>query len=211
MTDHLLERWGGHPVRAIRDVAVFLCAFAVLFSVAWSFINFHGGRAVVRRKRSLVDTSTMLLFFAGFSWLLGRRVGVLPAGWADLEPAAIGLGLALVLTGAVVNVLARHQLGPTWANQIAIYDGHQLLTRGFFGLVRHPLYASTIWMFLGAALAYLNWAAFLATVVVFIPAMHLRASQEERLLLEAFPAYANYRRQIGEFFPKLSAAKKQDL
>jgi len=207
MMDPLWARWQGHPARAVRDVAVFLCAFAVLFSVAWSFLNFHQGRAVVRRKRSVVDTSTMLLFFAGFSWLLERPLGVVATGDAALEWVAIFGGLVLVLIGAVVNVLGRHQLGPTWANQIAIYEGHQLLTRGCFGRVRHPLYASIIWMFLGAALAYLNWAALLATVAIFIPAMHFRARQEERLLLDTFPGYAAYRVRTGEFFPRWSIAK----
>ena len=203
MMDQLLLRWSGHPIRAVRDVTMCLCALAVLFSVAWSFLNFHQRRRVVRAQRSVVDTGTMLLFFAGFSWLIGRQVGMLASATAAVELAALLLGLPLVLLGTAVNVLARHQLGPTWANQIAIYEGHEMLTRGFFGLVRHPLYASLIWMFIGVAVACLNWAALLATVTVFIPAMHLRAGQEERLLSEAFPGYATYRQRVGEFFPRL--------
>ena len=211
MLDQLLERWKGQPAHAVRDVVMFLCAFAVLFSVAWSFLNFHQRRRVARGRRSVVDTSTMLLFFAGFSWLLGRQVGALARPPATLDLAGILIGIPVVLTGAVVNVLGRHQLGPTWANQIAIYEGHEIQIHGLFALVRHPLYASIIWMFLGAALASLNWAALLATTLVFVPAMRLRARQEERLLLETFPEYAAYRRRTGEFFPRLFTAKHQPL
>lgn len=207
MIDLLQHRWQGHPAHSLRDATAFLCAFAVLFSVTWSFLNYHGRRPVARGRRSAVDTSTMLLFFAGYSCLLARNVGALRVASAAWEWAAVIAGLPGVVVGAAVNVLGRWQLGSAWANQIALYEGHELLTRGLFGVVRHPLYASIIWMFLGASVAYLNWACLLATLAVFVPAMHVRARQEEHLLSGAFPQYAAYRRKTGEFFPKLSVTQ----
>ncbi len=207
MISHWQQRWEGHPDEACRDVAVFLCAFAVLFSVTWSFLNFHEARPVARRKRSVVDTFSMVLFFVLFSWLVVRRVGVLGGMPPSIKMAALCVGVAVVVIGCVVNVVGRHQLGGTWANQIAIYRDHQLLSRGLFGLVRHPLYASTIWMFLGASLAFWNPAALLSTLGLFIPAMWYRARQEEELLLERFPEYAIYRERTGAFFPKFSLVK----
>ena len=202
-----LERWQGHPERVGRDVVILVCAFAVLFSVAWSFLNYHQNRPVARRQRSVVDTFTMLLFFAGFSFLLGRQIGVLTRVPPAVAGFALFLGLAVVVLGSVVNVLGRHYLGATWSNQISIYRDQRLLTGGLFAWVRHPLYASTIWMFLGAGLAYLNAAAVLATVLIFIPAMWYRARQEERLLTGAFPEYETYRRNTGAFFPRFRTTK----
>jgi len=205
------QRWAGQPEDAVRDVVIFLCALAVLFSVAWSFVNYHGRRPVAHGQRSAVDTFTMLLFFVGFSWLLTHRVGEvqrLPVGVAKV---ALRLGLALVVVGAGVNVIGRHQLGANWANQIAIYQRHELQTGGAFRLVRHPLYASLIWMFLGASLAHVNWAAGAATVCVFIPAMYYRSRQEERMLISTFPEYGAYRNRIGAFFPKLFHRRSRPL
>lgn len=202
MTRSLFERWQAHPELAIRDIGLCLCAFAVLFSVTWSFLNYHHRRSVKRGRRSIVDTFTMLLFLWVFAWLVSRSIGVFVVPPA-LQLICIISGMALVMVGTWVNVVGRHQLGSTWSNQIAIYDQHHLLTNGLFGFVRHPLYASTIWMFLGASLAYLNWAALAATLLIFIPAMYYRAGQEERLLSETFPDYSAYRRRTGTFFPKL--------
>lgn len=211
MIRHGIERWVGHPEYAFRDLAVLACAAAVLFSVAWSFLNYHHQRPVRRGQRSIVDTLTMMIFYAGYSCLLARDVGAVPAPGRALELTAIFLGTLVVGFGCVVNVMARHQLGATWSNQIVIYDGHQLLTRGWFRFVRHPLYASLIWMFLGASLAFLNCAALLASLLVFVPAMGYRARQEERLLLANFPEYHQYRRCTGAFFPRLSGAYCQPL
>lgn len=198
-----IHRWAEQPEIAGRDAVIFLCTLAVLFSVAWSFLNHHGRRPVAHGQRSAVDTLTMLIFFVGFSWLLTHRVGEVRGMSGGLARAALLLGLALVVLGAGVNVIGRHQLGVNWANQIAIYQRHELQTDGTFRWVRHPLYASLIWMFLGASLAHLNWAAGAATALIFIPAMYYRAWQEERMLIHTFPEYVFYQSRTGTFFPKL--------
>jgi protein-S-isoprenylcysteine O-methyltransferase Ste14 len=197
------QRWLGHPGYLARDGLVFACAVATLLSVAWSFLHYHRGRRIVKRQRSAVDTLTMLLFFVVFARLVAQRIGSLANVPAAVKWPALGAGTALVLLGCLVNIAGRHQLGAIWADQVTLYQEHQLRLDGWFRWVRHPLYASTIWMFLGASLAYLNYAALGATCLIFIPAMHYRASQEERLLQEHFPEYLQYQRQTGRFFPRL--------
>ena len=56
----------------------------------------------------------------------------------------------------------------------------------------------------GASLVFENPLALLAAFGVFLPAMAYRARQEETALAAEFPAYAEYRRRTGMFFPKLS-------
>jgi protein-S-isoprenylcysteine O-methyltransferase Ste14 len=77
-----------------------------------------------------------------------------------------------------------------------------MIQKGMYRFVRHPLYASIIWMFFGASFVYMNYAALLANVCVFIPAMYYRAKQEERLLAQEFPEYQAYQKAVGMFFPK---------
>jgi protein-S-isoprenylcysteine O-methyltransferase Ste14 len=111
------------------------------------------------------------------------------------------VGTIAVVVGATVNVLGRHSLGRNWANQVTVYESQTLVTSGIFGWLRHPLYASLIWMFVGAALAYHNAAAMAAALLLFVPAMYYRSGQEEHLLSERFPEYAAYRARTGRFFP----------
>lgn len=205
--DPLLLRWSGRPELAVRDVVVFACAFATLFSVAWSFLNYHNRRPVARKKRSVVDTFTMTLFFVGFSTCLSREIGVVRVVSEAVEMGLLLIGLAVVICGCVVNVVGRSQLGSTWSNQISIYDQHKLIVRGMFKLVRHPLYASIIWMFIGASVAYLNYVTFFMTLLIFIPAMCLRARQEEAILVNVFPEYQSYREQTGMFLPRVHRSR----
>ena len=83
---------------------------------------------------------------------------------------------------------------------------HLIVQDGPYRFVRHPLYASLLWMFLGASAAYLNWLAALETLLVFLPAMTYRAALEERALEGRFgEAYAAYRARTPRFFPRPSA------
>ncbi len=179
-----------------------VCAAVVLVAVALNFLKARDAGPVDRVTRSPVATVTMLLFLA-VAWAIVRfRVGVLPLASGPLAAGLSVAGAGAVIAGAIVNVLGRLELGGNWADQVTVYRTQTLVTRGVFRYVRHPLYASLIWMFCGAAFAHHNWAALAATLAVFVPAMHYRAGQEERLLEERFPGYARYRSAVPRFFPR---------
>jgi protein-S-isoprenylcysteine O-methyltransferase Ste14 len=178
---------------------VTLCTISVLTAVFTNFQLARGSRAIRAKRKSVVETGSMLAFFFGFYALIRLRIGVheIPGSY---YPMAI-VGLLLLVLGAAVNIKGRFALGRNWGNQVIIYEDHSLVTGGIYRIVRHPLYASLIWMFLGASLVFQNWAALLATVLIFLPGMYYRAQQEEKALAAQFPGFKEYRNQTGMFFP----------
>jgi protein-S-isoprenylcysteine O-methyltransferase Ste14 len=178
---------------------VTLCTVAVLTAV---FINFRlarGSRVIHTKRNSVVETGSMLAFFVLVYLLIRFRIGVyeIPAAY---YPVAIA-GLILVILGTTLNILGRFALGRNWGNQVIIYQDHTLVTGGVYRIVRHPLYAGLIWMFIGAALVFQNWAALAVTLVLFIPGMYHRGRQEEKALIAQFPGYVEYRNRTGMLFP----------
>ena len=145
----------------------------------------------------------MLLFFFGFYAIIRTGTGRIALEFSPLKVALMVAGALLVIAGGAVNVKGRVDLGKNWGNQIRIYGDHTFVTGGTYRLVRHPLYASLVWMFLGASLIYQNYLALLAALFIFIPFMRYRATQEEELLAKEFSAYAEYQKEVGMFFPKL--------
>jgi protein-S-isoprenylcysteine O-methyltransferase Ste14 len=191
------------PVTFAVSMVVGICAALVLIGVASSFFEARRAGEVERRQRSVVATGRMLLFFAGVFVLLRTGVGVVPVGSRVVRIVLAIVGLVPVVVGCAVNLLGRIRLGANWANQATVYRNQTLVTAGIFAWVRHPLYASLIWMSIGASVAYRNWAALAATLLVFVPAMHHRAGQEEALLEQRFPEYRDYRSHVGRLFPRL--------
>jgi protein-S-isoprenylcysteine O-methyltransferase Ste14 len=184
------------------SVTVVLCVLAVMVSVAINFMEARRG-GVLQEKRSVVATFSMSLFFLLFYMLLRFRIGELEIENLKLRLVLLALGTAVILTGCVVNILGRFWLKGNWADHIRLYAEQTLVTSGPYKLVRHPLYASLIWMFMAASLIYLNWAGMLSTVMIFVPFMYYRARQEEFMLSARFPEYQEYRGRVGMFFPRI--------
>ena len=181
---------------------IMLCVLVIFVAIFINFIS-RNMQKVKSEKRSIVETGTMTLFFLIFYLVIRFKFGVIGLNNLSARIALIILGLLIIIIGCIVNVKGRLALGRNWANQIKIYANQTFVNEGMYGAVRHPLYASLIWMFYGACLIYLNYTAFLLNTLIFIPFMYYRAKQEEKLLLKQFKNYKNYVLKVGMFFPKL--------
>lgn len=184
------------------NIIVILCVFFVFIAVLIDFVEFQKRKQVKKEKKSIVETGTMFVFFFFFYFLIRFSVGQIDVLYLPLKIFIMVFGLLILIFGCIVNVKGRMKLGKNWSNQIKIYDDHYFVSSGVYGFVRHPLYASIIWMFFGASLIYLNPFAFLANTFIFIPFMYYRAKQEENLLIKEFENYKSYQIKVGMFFPK---------
>ncbi len=186
---------------ALVNVAAAGCIGSALAAVAVNHVLRRPAADVRRRVRSPVATASMLAFLVAVVVPLRLRLGVVPLA-EPARRAVMLVGLALLAAGAVLNVAGRVSLGRNWADQVTVYRDQALVQRGAYALVRHPLYASITGMFLGAALIHRNAVVLGATLAVFLPAVVVRARQEERLLARRFPEYDAYRRRVGMLLPR---------
>ena len=191
------------PIEAIIIIIIAGCILSILISVLISFINYDDRTDTKKEKKSFVETGSMLFFAFVFYLAIKFNLLVIENTPLILRLVLLMAGTILTVLGTYINVKGRSELGKYWANQIKIYEDHKLLTTGMFGIFRHPLYASLIMVFYGISLIYLNMAGVILNTFVFIPFMHYRAKQEEKLLSERFKEYNEYRKQVGLFFPKL--------
>jgi protein-S-isoprenylcysteine O-methyltransferase Ste14 len=175
----------------------------VLVAVVVDFSEFGNKREIKKEKKSIIATGTMLLFSFLFYVLIISGIGEIAGVPVLLKMILRVTGSFLLIAGAIVNILGRIALGKNWANQVTIYKDQRFVSNGVFAIVRHPLYASLIWMFFGASFVYLNLLAFFLNIIIFIPFMHYRARQEEEFLEMEFGAYKNYKKKVGMFFPNL--------
>lgn len=184
-------------------IVLALCATAIIFSIISNFLLAQDAGNSKKEKKSLVETGTMSLFFLLFFLLIKYRLILLEIDLLH-KPVYLITGIAIVLVGTIFNIWGRIYLGNNWANQIKIYKNQTLVTGGPFKIVRHPLYASLIWIFFGASIYFSNISAFLANLLIFTPFMYYRAKQEERILKNEFKEYAKYSKKTGMFFPKFA-------
>jgi len=193
----------------VIQTIICLCVFSIFLSVFINFALFSKNTIVQKQKKSIVETGTMTLFFFVFYLILVSRLGVISVSQSFLKELLMVLGTIIIVTGCIINIKGRFNLGKNWANQINIYQEHTLVQTGMYRIVRHPLYSSTILMFYGACLAYRNAVSLIAVTAVFVPFMYYRARQEEILLEQKFPQYHEYKLCTGMLLPKILKRKER--
>ncbi|MBU0975319.1 isoprenylcysteine carboxylmethyltransferase family protein [Patescibacteria group bacterium] len=181
---------------------VALCVFAIILAVIINFAEGASGGEVQKEKRNIVETGSMAAFFFVLYLMIKLHIGELASSDVSLQVVRISIGLIVFVLGTIFNIWGRLHLGHNWANQIKIYQKHTLITNGPYRFVRHPLYASLIWMCIAGALIYSNWLVALLSLIIFVPMMSYRAKHEEIILETRFDNYKEYKSKTGMFFPR---------
>lgn len=198
------------PFNLIIQGIISFSVMALLFSVFIDFMLFSRSHNVQKERKSIVETGTMTFFFVVYYFILLSKVGSIEMASQTIKQFMMILGTVMIIAGCAANIKGRFNLGKNWANQIKIYKEHTLVQTGMYRIVRHPLYASIIFMFYGGCLVYRDILAFAAVSVVFVPFMYYRAKQEETLLMQRFPEYEKYKKRTGMFFP-VTRIRKDDI
>lgn len=200
--------WSQPPLAVVANLVVFAAGVLVAVAIVVDFRRYHRQpRGVVVSDRSLVETGSMTAFFVCYYLVI--RLGLVDLGLAGrLRVVLVVIGLAAIVAGAAVNVWGRLSLKSAWANQIKIYEGHELVTGGPYRFVRHPLYASLIWIFIGGSLVYAEPISLVLTLGIFVPMMYVRARKEDVALEATFgDEFREYRRHTGMLFPGTGGAR----
>jgi protein-S-isoprenylcysteine O-methyltransferase Ste14 len=190
--------------------AVFFVGLVVYFWIRYVYI-----------ERTKAEKKTASKFDRLEKWLLAAMfppVLLLPLlylftpllGFADYRlPLVVPwIGAATMIASLWLFWRSHADLGQNWSVSLELRDGHQLVTRGVYRSVRHPMYAS-IWLW-GVAQGMLlqNWLAGWLVVPVFAAMYFLRTPREEQMMLEAFgDEYRSYMRRTGRLVPRLWSRK----
>jgi protein-S-isoprenylcysteine O-methyltransferase Ste14 len=127
-----------------------------------------------------------------FDWLVVSRTN--SSGW---------IGAFLCLSGLLFAIWARVILGRNWSGVITLKEEHELIERGPYRIVRHPIYTGILAMFAGTAIAMGYFGGFMGLFLVFV-SFWLKLKREEDLMLKHFPdKYAAYQRRVKRIIPFL--------
>ncbi|MFL6516163.1 MAG: methyltransferase family protein [Chthoniobacterales bacterium] len=138
-------------------------------------------------------------------WILvarGRRFGYpLNVKVIPHTPLVLAVAAILCACGVVFCVWARIVLGRNWSGTVTVKEGHELIVRGPYRLVRHPIYTGLLVMLVATAIQHGRIAAMIGVTLVFV-SFWIKLSGEEELMLKQFPnEYAAYRRRVKRIIP----------
>lgn len=125
---------------------------------------------------------------------LGHRL-TSPARWVAW------LGLAVTIGGCAFAIWARAILGSNWSSMVTVKRDHELILRGPYGVVRHPIYSGLLLALSGTAIAVGEIRAFIGLGLAFIGFL-LKSATEEKFMREEFSTeYARYSQRVRRLIP----------
>ncbi len=203
------------------DIAV-IDVLSILFEVAWFGAFLAYGFFTRKRKDlgsvkaskpagfilhgvwTLLPIVLIIVFLLGAvvpGWLYETILNVSFSGAEILQVASV----PIFVLGVLCFLWSSWTLGPLMRPRIVVMERHELVTKGPYSRVRHPVYTGAMLLFLASALLYLN----LVLVLLFFICVGLaygRAVLEDELLAseDGFgQAYRDYMQKTGRFLPKL--------
>jgi protein-S-isoprenylcysteine O-methyltransferase Ste14 len=126
-------------------------------------------------------------------------------GWAHggvyeaLRWSAAILGVGCYAVTAYCWIL----MGRNWSMAVVPDEPTELVTRGLYAVVRHPIYALSVLLMICTGIVLPTWPMLLAALL-HIGLWNIKAGIEESYLAQLHgPAYERYCQSVGRFWPKL--------
>ncbi len=131
-----------------------------------------------------------IMFLASFIVAgLNFRFGWIPLPrWVSWAAAAMFLA-AYALYGEVLRE-------NVWLSRtIGVQENQRVIDTGLYGIVRHPMYMSTLLLFLSMPLVLGSVLSF-GIMLAYIPLIAKRIRNEEKVLEEGLEGYAEYKKRV---------------
>ena len=131
-----------------------------------------------------------LLFLAGFIVAgLDRRFG-----WTQVPRWCVILSSVILLVSYALYAEVMRE-NAYLSRTIKVQEDQKVIDKGLYGIVRHPMYAVTIWLFLSIPVILGSWWALLC-FLPYVAVIVIRITNEEKVLEAGLEGYSDYKKRV---------------
>lgn len=142
------------------------------------------------------DTQKGVVAFSGLLFLVGFIVAGLDFrfGWSHV-PTWLVITASVVLLASYALYAEVMRENAYLSRTIEVQEGQKVVSSGLYGIVRHPMYAVTVWLFLSIPLVLGSFWSLLCFAPYPI-LMAVRILNEEKVLTEGLDGYDDYKKKV---------------
>ena len=132
--------------------------------------------------------------------------------WQGLKPMEppvwrIALSVLFLAAASAFSWSGTRALGRQWRVDAGLNADHELVRSGPYAIVRHPIYASMLFLLLGTGFMVATWLMFAISLAIFIVGTEIRTRVEDALLETRFgDEFRGYRRSVPAYIPFVRAS-----
>ena len=131
-----------------------------------------------------------LLFLAGFIVAgLDYRFG-----WSDIPVWALVIASVILLVSYALYAEVMRE-NAYLSRTVKVQEGQKVVDSGLYGVVRHPMYAVTIWLFLSIPIVLGSWWS-LVCFLPYVAVIAVRIVNEEKVLESELVGYREYKKRV---------------
>jgi protein-S-isoprenylcysteine O-methyltransferase Ste14 len=160
----------------------------------------------LRRGAGPLEWLSGILFIGGMAMAIVSLQLVLkdsldPIDALDTDALHV-VGVVLAGGGGLAVFLAQLGMGASWRVGVSDDQNTELVTSGWFSIIRNPIYSAMVVGWTGFAVLVPTWLAFAAVVVIAIGLeLQVRFVEEPYLVRTHGDDYLGYASQVGRFLP----------
>jgi len=190
-------------IKGIALSVILTIIIALFYIMDFYFMSRHD---TARKKEGKGWSWDYTLFTMGMGALVLLQPILFPAlGWSSDKALGIGiqiLGGLSVLLSFILHIWSRRHLRHFYTERVEIQPEHKVIDTGPYAYVRHPLITS--FLLLAGGIFLINPAATTLLIVIYgVWTFTGSAKEEEKVLSENVPGYAEYLRHTPRFLPRL--------
>ncbi len=162
----------------------------VLFLKAPALLEKRLGAKEKEGAQRGVVAASALLFIGGFAVAgLDFRFG-----WSRVPLWCVVLASVILLASYALYAEVMRE-NAYLSRTVEVQSGQRVIDTGLYGIVRHPMYAVTVWLFLSIPVVLGSWWALLC-FLPYIAVIVLRIRNEEKVLEEGLEGYKEYKERV---------------
>ncbi|MBO5258408.1 MAG: isoprenylcysteine carboxylmethyltransferase family protein [Clostridia bacterium] len=115
-------------------------------------------------------------------------------GWSHIPVWAV-IAASVVLLAAYALYAEVMRENAYLSRTVEVQENQKVIDTGLYGIVRHPMYAATIWLFLAIPVVLGSWWSLLC-FLPYIAVIVVRIHNEEKVLEEGLDGYTDYKKRV---------------
>ncbi len=184
-----LRYWNGWLFIGLLFIPMFILGL-VLFIKSPVLLEKRLDAKETETTQKVVVSISALLFIAGFIVAgLDFRFG-----WSRVPMSVVIVAAVILLFayGLYAEVMRENMY---LSRTVTVQKNQKVVDTGLYGIVRHPMYAVTLWLFLAIPIVLGSWWSLLC-FMPYIAVIAARIENEEKLLEKELSGYTAYKNRV---------------
>ena len=181
--------FGGWLFMGTLFIPIFLMGIVMLFKSP-DLLKKRLDAKEKEKEQSLVVKLSGIMFLSGFTVAgLNHRFG-----WHILSKGvSVAAAVVFLLSYLIYAEVMRENA--YLSRTVEVQEGQKVVDTGLYGIVRHPMYAVTIMLFLSMPIVLGSWISF-ALLLLYPLLIVFRIKNEEKVLEEGLGGYSEYKKKV---------------